>query len=68
MKKELAIDEIKKEFKGGLENVESVLCPSNRDQYLNHYLSSYCSLLKFSQSLSKQAQFDQLQIFITIQM
>ena len=58
MKKESAINEIKKEFEGGLKNVKSALCPSNRDQYLNHYLNTYCSLLKNNQSLCKQAKVD----------
>ena len=41
-----------------MKNVKSALCPSNRDQYMNHYLNTYCSLLKVSQSLCKQAKAD----------
>ena len=55
MNKEKAIKEIKKEFEDKLKNVRFALCPSNPDQRMNHYLNSYCSLLKVSQSLSKQA-------------
>ena len=58
MEKESAIKEIKKEFKGGMENVESALCPSNHDQRMNHYFKSYCSLLKASQSLCIKAKVD----------
>ena len=41
-----------------MENVKSELNPSKRDQRMNHYLNSYCSLLKVSQSLCKQAKGD----------
>ena len=66
MEKELAIEQIKERIESELENVKSELNPSKRDQRMNHYLNSYCSLLKVSQSLSKQAiadrNFDTMQL------
>ena len=58
MEKELAIEQIKERIESELENVKSELNPSKRDQRMNHYLNSYCSLLKVSQSLCKQAKAD----------
>ena len=58
MNKESAIQAIKKESEGGLKKVESELCRSNGDQRMNHYLNTYCSLLKVSQSLCEQANGD----------
>ena len=58
MEKELAIEQIKERIESELENVKSELNPSKRDQRMNHYLNSYCSLLKVSQSLCKQAKGD----------
>ncbi len=55
MNTELAINEIEIEFEGRLQDIKSALCPSNCDQYMNHYLNSYCSLIKVSQSLCEQA-------------
>ena len=56
MNKESAKIQIKNEFENGLGNVKSVLDPSNPDQYMSHYFESYCSLLKASQFLCKQAK------------
>ena len=58
MKKESAIHAIEKESENKLRKVKSKLCPSSRDQRMNHYLNTYCSLLKVSQSLCKQAKCD----------
>ena len=58
MNKESAIQAIEEELAGELENVKSELCSSNRDQRMNHYLNTYCSLLKVSQSLCIQANGD----------
>ena len=58
MNKESVIIQIEEEFEDGLQNVKSALCPSNRDQCMNHYLNTYCSLLNVSQSLCKQAKAD----------
>ena len=58
MDKELAIQENKSEFKSGLQKVKSALDPSKRGPRMNHYLNSYCSLLKVCQSLCKQAKAD----------
>ena len=58
MNKESAIQAIEKESEGGLEKVESELCRSNRDQRMNHYLNTYCSLLNVSQFLCIQANGD----------
>ena len=38
-----------------MRKVKSKLCPSSRDQRMNHYLNTYCSQLNVSQSLCKQA-------------
>ena len=58
LEKESAIDQIKDEFEGGLQNVKSALCPSIRDQRMNHYLKSCGPLLEVGQSLCKQAKAD----------
>ena len=58
MDKESAIQAIKEELAGKLKNVKSELCCSSRDQRMNHYLNTYCSLLRVSRSLCKQAKAD----------
>ncbi len=54
MDKDHAIKQIIYEYQNGLPHVECALNPSECDQIMNHYLSSYCSLLKVSQYLCSE--------------